>query len=589
MYALRSTKRAASSPALVLTGTLLFGVSSSGLAVDLNFGDESEVSGTVDITLGVGAQWRAQDYDTKDADAAVALGISQDLRVPENGDLISQVARATFEAGVDWRNYGLVLSGTTHYDTEIMDRDRDRGLLRSGPYAAPVEWSDAAEDDNGNPQTLLDAYLYGSFDVGENANPLEVRAGKQVINWGEGLYFIDGVATQVALDFNAFSTPGAELKEAYIATEALYANLGVGDNSSLEAYYQWKFRPHKLGAQGTIWGDDALAEGNAETGGDFHYLVCATVSCDFPIRGDREDTSDDGQFGLAFRTGVGDGEFGVYYSRYHEKTPFAIGAEGLAYGTDGILSLEGPGANLLGLNTFYPEELDMLGLSYSSTLGAWSFNAEVAYRPDRPLWTDPTGGVEEFGGTFGFPNVSNYMGQPGAEAAEEHDTAHASVHGIWLGNTIDAVGVDSQVVLVQLGVDYVDGDTDNLAAHGSLTNPQWYHLASNETGGLAPDGYRGGTQEVDNTAWGLAANWIGTWNQALPNTDLTLDLFLQYDFSGNSHFWGNFAEDRLLGAVGLTAAIDQNAEVGLTYSFTDQKESHLETQDLLSLSASYKF
>ena len=66
----------------------------------------------------------------------------------------------------------------------------------------------------------------------------------------------------------------------------------------------------------------------------------------------------------------------------------------------------------------------MIGLSASTTLGDWSFNAEVAYRPDRPMFGDiiNKGYVDA--------NLTNM---------EEHDSTHASVHGIWLGGPLGPI------------------------------------------------------------------------------------------------------------------------------------------------------
>ena len=57
---------------------------------------------------------------------------------------------------------------------------------------------------------LLDAYVYGSFDVGET--DLQLRLGRQVINWGESI-FIQGVNQTNPIDVPAARRAGAELKE----------------------------------------------------------------------------------------------------------------------------------------------------------------------------------------------------------------------------------------------------------------------------------------------------------------------------------------------------------------------------------------
>jgi hypothetical protein len=267
-----------------------------------------------------------------------------------------------------------------------------------------------------------------------------------------------------------------------------------------------------------------------------------------------------GQWGISGRTMVGeDTEVGLYYSRYHETFAFVAGsAGGPLVDSGGDLILLGglptdivAGTSLLGLHQVYPEDLEMIGMSVATTLGSWSINGELAYRPDRPLFTDPF----------------SVIGVPGAVNFEEHDTVSASVHGIWLGGALP-LGIDSQVLLVQLGADYISGDLTNLSANSSITKEV-----------LTPD----------DLAYGIALEWTGTWQGIRPGTDLALVIFLQKDIKGNSHFWGNFAEDRLLGGITLTANIGNDWEASAGYSWVDQDNSHFETQDVFNLSVNYKF
>lgn len=484
-------------------------------ASQLDFGDNSEVSGSVNITLGYATSIRAQDADQDSW--ATAPNVASDMRVPDAGDVISNVFKVTAELGLDWRNYGFVGTLSYLYDTEIMNQDQaDIGLSNGS------NWTKAAEDYSGNNLELLDAYVYGTFDIGEN--PLEVRVGKQVINWGEGLFFLDGISTQVPLNINKLVTPGSELKEAYIGVEGVYLQMGIGESSSIEAYVQGNWRRTEMPPHGTFYGDDAFFRGGQETG----------------LRDSDVEADSQGQWGISGRTMLGqDSEVGLYYSSYHETSPF--------------VQLTTPGSSsdlgsLLGLQQYWPEDLDMFGTSLATTLGSWSINGEIAYRPDRPLFTN-----------FVFNNESRN--------AEQHDTVSASVHGIWLGGALP-LGIDSQVLLVQLGADYVSGDLTNLMANSSITK---------------------GAANVDDLAYGVAIEWTGTWQGIIPGSDLSLDIYLQKDLHGNSHFWGNFAEDRLLGGITLTGSIGNAWEVNVGYSWTDQKNSHYDTQDVFNLSANYKF
>ncbi|MFL1453160.1 DUF1302 domain-containing protein [Marinobacter sp. GN3S48] len=499
-------------------------------AMQFDFGSDSEVSGKLDITLGYAASVRAEDAKPSALNPANNLlgtgttpNYLSDARVPEAGDLISNVFKATAELGLDWRNYGFAGSVTYQYDTEIMHDESVDFMGNSAP------WTDAAEDNAGSFYDVLDAYAYGSFDIA--GNPLDLRVGKQVINWGEGLYFLDGISTQVPLNFNKLVTPGSELKEAYIGVNSVYAQMGIGYSASVAAYVQTDWERAEFGPRGTFYSDDFFFRGGTEV----------DPLLGVPIR-DRDSTPDDsGQWGVSSRVFVTDDtELGVYYSRYHETLPF--------------IKLTAPGSSddlgsATGLQQVWPEDLDMFGLSMATTVGTWSINGEVAYRPDRPLFT----------------NLATFDAK--GRNIEEHDTVNASVHGIWLGGALP-LGIDAQQLLVQLGADYIDGDLDNLQAHNSV---------------------HGEVVAPDDLAYGVAAEWSGTWYAVYPGTNLTLGLFLQRDLHGNSHFWGNFAEDRTLGTVSLTANVGNSLETTLGYNWLNQDNSNYETQDNVNLSVNYKF
>ncbi len=509
----------------------------SANAFELPFGADSELSGSLSMSVGYAASVRTEDADRSDlvpGFASLGLNFASEARVPDKGDLVANVFNALAELDINYRNYGLVGSLSYQYDLEIMSGDSIDPLT-----GEKVSWTDAAREYAGSAVDLLDAYAFGTFDIGNNA--LEVRAGKQVINWGEGLFFLDGVSEQVPLNINKLTTPGTELKEAFIGVEALYAQLGIGTTSSLGAYYQFNWRRTEFPPVGTFFGLDAFFRGGTE------IIPSSTAVLGAPLAARDPDieADDNGQWGASFRKIFGDDiEVGVYYSRYHEKFPFLV--------------FNAPDfSSVFDVNQFWPEDLDMFGASISTTLGEWSFNAEVAYRPDRPLFT-PLG-------------VTDAQGR----GVEEHDTWHASAHGIWLGKAIESLGIDSQIALVQLGVDVIDGNTDNLAPMGVITR---------DAPGVPT------TRTPDSSAWGVAAEWAATWFSGLgPGNDLTLDIFLQYDFSGNSHFWGNFAEDRWLGAISLSSTFGTALEAGLTYQFTEFDESDYEDQDLLIFNVNYKF
>ena len=110
---------------------------------------------------------------------------------------------------------------------------------------------------------LLDAYLdYNTMLLG---NPLQVRLGNQVINWGEATFFLGGNSVFNAIDVAAIRRPGAEIKEALLPVPALYASMALPYDLSVEAYVgTWdKFI---IDAGGTPMAGSDWA--NVESGGD---------------------------------------------------------------------------------------------------------------------------------------------------------------------------------------------------------------------------------------------------------------------------------------------------------------------------------
>jgi hypothetical protein len=94
--------------------------------------------------------------------------------------------------------------------------------------------TDDASDDATMKLRVLDAYI--DYDGEVAGMPLLVRAGKQVINWGESTFFLGGNSIFNSIDVSALTRPGAEIKEALLPVEALYASVSLPYDLSVEAY-----------------------------------------------------------------------------------------------------------------------------------------------------------------------------------------------------------------------------------------------------------------------------------------------------------------------------------------------------------------
>ncbi|MDD1508551.1 DUF1302 domain-containing protein [Pseudomonas sp. CNPSo 3701] len=316
-------------------------------AAEFSFAD-NEISGSLDTTLSYGQLWRVQGQSRDNDD----VNVNDGNRNFDTG-LVSEVFKVTSDLEMNYQNYGLFVRGTAFYDTQIMDKRND--YYNGNRIAQPSQ--NTPNDDRftrdtrhaaGRDAQILDAYIYSNWDVAEH--PLSARLGRQVFNWGEGLFYRGGVNTSNPVDGARFRLPGAELKEVLIPVEAVSFNIGLTDNLSMETFYQFKWKESAIDPVGSYFSEtDLFAEGgstayarNTALGGtDFRsnysalsalragglqgteyldsngYFKAASIGSDLKAK-------DDGQFGVAFRyiaEQLNSTEFGFYFVNYHSKEP----------------------------------------------------------------------------------------------------------------------------------------------------------------------------------------------------------------------------------------------------------------------------
>ncbi len=315
----------------------------------------------------------------------------------DQGDAISSAFKITSELSLNYRESGAFARATYFYDFENADRD---------------DLTEEAQDLIGSRFRLLDAFVFHNFSIGESVTA-NVRVGRQVISWGESTFIQGGINVINAVDLSALRVAGAELKEAFLPLDAVYASFGLTENLSLEATYLLEFEEIEIDASGTyfsandfgspggtyvmlgfgtvpqpvndptLYGDVCLSGaagfGRSDTGLPA-ALVGAGCGASFP-RAPTRYAKDSGQYGLAMRyfaSELNDTEFGFYYLKYHSRVPVisgnAITSSSLS---SGRYFLE------------YPEGINLYGMSWNTSLPygvAWQ--GEVTYRDNQPLQID---------------------------------------------------------------------------------------------------------------------------------------------------------------------------------------------------------
>ena len=143
----------------------------------------------------------------------------------DNGDLTAGTFKTTVD--IEARNGPFTIFGRVNafYDA-VMD---DAGSFeRSEPTSSGY-------DDYVRNVNLLDLYLDYNGEIGDM--PLQVRLGRQVINWGEATFFIGGNSVFSPIDVGALRRPGSEIKEALLPVEAVKFSIGLPYDLNLEGYY----------------------------------------------------------------------------------------------------------------------------------------------------------------------------------------------------------------------------------------------------------------------------------------------------------------------------------------------------------------
>lgn len=439
-------------PAIALFGAVSFALPAS--AAQYNFGD---VDVTLDNTASVAASIRTSrqscdhisvynggctssngaDYDVNSDDGNVNV---------ERGELISAPLKIISELGAKWQNFGAFVRAKAFWDPVAYKLGDGSGAY--GPITAPTRQrrplqdfyrGDDAYNRELRQMTLLDAFAYADFNVFGDL-PLNVRIGRQAVNWGESTFIPGGISSYLPLDVAAFTKPGTELKEVFLPQNTAYASLGLPANFTLEAMYILEWNKSPLPPCGTFFApSDALADGCAYalSNGEFYSLPDgsprSTTGLSDPLfvqRGASQSARNSGQWGAALRyyaDWLNDGtDLGAYFVNFHDKLPIGtftansnqtmLSAVALLSGGDmtspactiTLLTNEAGqpistcgGAEGLDSRTSgkyllaqFPEDIHMIGTSFNTTIADFmngtAFSGELAFFTDMPFQIDTT-------------------------------------------------------------------------------------------------------------------------------------------------------------------------------------------------------
>jgi hypothetical protein len=293
--------------------------------------------------------------------------------------------------------------------------------------------------EQGTDLQYLDSYLYGTIPLWDERD-LSLKLGRQKVNWGEsGLIALNSLNVANPINANNIFRIGASPEEFFIPINMIDASFSPIDKGEIEAYYQLEWKNTEAPTPGSYFStvDNGTNNvGNSANAGYGVYpldpnclqnrvdnpLAVLTASCLTVFRLPDSEPRTTGQYGLKFNyysEWLNHGtDLGLYFQHYHSRLPYlsffstypSCGRrEGNQFQNDATniatLIQDCPGLPLL---TFggnkptsdglpadsarfvleYPEDIDVAGLSFNTTLGNYSLQGEIAYRPRNPMQID---------------------------------------------------------------------------------------------------------------------------------------------------------------------------------------------------------
>jgi hypothetical protein len=381
------------------------------------------------------------------------------------------------------KDYGLRVSAAAWYDGAYRGKTDATDPINS--QVPNDEFPQRTRDLAGRKAELLDAFVFGSVDVG-NGRRLTARLGRHALQYGESLFFGDnGIArAQGPIDImKLLGSPNAQFKEIIRPVPQLSAQFQVSPEISFGGYVQFKWEADRLPPEGSYFSSSNLPWGSLQP--EFVGLPLGNFTL---LPGGERKPKNNGQFGLQLKWRLEDTDLGFYAARYHDKG-------GQLYSQLDTSTLTAPGGSGFGQWFFvFPEAVRVYGVSASRSVGDFNFSGEASIRDNMPLRSQNM--------LYGFPTPFGPTPQPRFATGK---TAHVNLS-----------------TLATFGPSFLSRESSLV---GEIA---WNRVLHKDD----PDGELDASRTRDSTAIQLI--FTPTYRQALSGLDLSVPVGLRYTLDGAS-------------------------------------------------------
>ena len=569
-------RRAALSAALAM----LFATPVFAFEIDVGNPDvEMRWDNTVRYNLGMRAQ-------KKDPAILGAVNNDDGDRNFSNGSLVTNRLDLLTEFDVVYqKTFGARFSAALWYDAAYRDLpntfNTTANTLVNGLPVAGVLSPYTSRYAKGASGEWLDAFGFANFDL--FGIPVNIKAGQHTVYWGDSLLLggaIHGVSyAQNSLDiWKGLATPGAEAKELYRPKGGLTIQAQPTTDLSIAGqwFYNWQaVRYPESGSYLTVndglnFGGDSLILGANPFAAAVPGSPALLRAWNSQAVANSRYSGSLGDWGISARWSPNwlDGTLGFYYRNATDIQPqialtqgFAALPAGTCTAIGGIVV--GPGACIINPKatsvaeltqkgkvgtyaTAYGDNIHIYGITLSKSIAGVSVGAELSYRQNMPLISDPVPVlpaplVASTPGAISTTSFTPGQGTPGALG----DTWHSVINGLWtIGKT---------------------PFFDTASGAAELTWMRWSRVTQNEAVFKGRQGYNL-IDRVTRDYVGLAINFTPTWFQVFPGVDLLAPLSWSQGINGNAAVTSGGNENAGNYALGIAADIYSKYRVDLKYT-----------------------
>lgn len=585
----------------------------------LEYQISEDLKANVDTTLTYGRMWRVEGRSKnmiKLSDAEkTALGDQNLKGTPEyvsgiqkmnaddgdrnfdKGDVVSSRAAGIVDVDVAYKNVGFFVRPQVFYDavpfgrTHWSDKYADPALevsnnaLAAGTINSNSHFDDEYKKTSGYKARFLDAYVYGSFPIGDRT--LQVRVGRQTISWGEALMLQGGIAfAQNRLDATAATSPGVELKEIFLPTGAVYGQMNISETNTVEAYWQYEWIPSTLMPTGSYFsGQDFITGAPFITDPYKGNHLSANM-----IRAEHE-PDNEGQFGFAFRHLMDEGtEAAFYFVNYTDKFPMLWATNGTAqylpdkaaydnYRNDLIArgQIDDLGDTIGEYGISYFDNIHLYGLTLNTVFNGVQVGIEYAYRANAPIVPACNADTLDNGTCRDRSHIVVSGGyDPTWPNALKENYINAALYS-WPNR--------AEIHTLNLGITYIFQPNplwDTATLVGELGS--WYIGSGYENKDLRFAHLGGFTKYGE----GMSAQFMPEYKNVMEGVDLTIPFFMNYGIDGSLSTF-NYNEHSLWMSVGAEAVYLEHWRFATYYNRFSGKNNLWQDRDNVSLNVKYIF